>query len=261
MLDAEKAFDGFLAECLRAPTLCSISNITGNATTVESLKSAYADLLDELLESGQTIQGGTAGVPAFNWRVNQGPISLYEYVKVATVNDLYNAASFPSLANMLSLALARNFTAIEQSLAAASAMAATSTYNRGTHSFYGVECLDSRLRAAASPEEVLAAAAAQQASSALADGFVPNLWACAAWRFEPPERFEGRYEGRTRHPILFINGEYDPVTPLSVARNASTWYEGSVLLTHTGHGVSLVSLPPGGRARSEEQGRLLTCSF
>jgi hypothetical protein len=48
---------------------------------------------------------------------------------------------------------------------------------------------------------------------------------------------------KTKTPILYVNGAYDPVTPLVNAYNASATFEGSVLLTHSGYGHGLFASP------------------
>jgi hypothetical protein len=78
----------------------------------------------------------------------------------------------------------------------------------------------------------------QQAASSFADVYTPQFWTCQRWRFEPPERFDGKIKGKTRNPILFVNSAYDPITPMIAAERASAKFEGSVLLRTTAHGVS-----------------------
>jgi TAP-like protein len=77
----------------------------------------------------------------------------------------------------------------------------------------------------------------QQAISGFADGFIGKLWPCTQWKMTAVERYSSSFEWiKTRFPIMFVNGRYDPVTPLSLAFNASAGFEGSAVLTHGGHG-------------------------
>lgn len=64
--------------------------------------------------------------------------------------------------------------------------------------------------------------------------------ACAQWPFEAEERWtQGFNDMETRHPIMFLNNMYDPVTSLGAAKNASASFVGSSLLINEGLGVSL----------------------
>ncbi|KAK0231501.1 TAP-like protein-domain-containing protein [Armillaria fumosa] len=71
---------------------------------------------------------------------------------------------------------------------------------------------------------------------------------CSGWKFHRDDRFTGPVAGNTSYPILFIGNTaasiiphvdiyLDPVTPLSAAKNASSAFPGSVVLTRnaTGH--------------------------
>lgn len=71
------------------------------------------------------------------------------------------------------------------------------------------------------------------------DLIVNILFQCSVWKVNAKERYMGTFRGiRTRTPILFLNGEYDPVTPLISARNASDGFVGSRVLSTSGVGVS-----------------------
>jgi hypothetical protein len=76
----------------------------------------------------------------------------------------------------------------------------------------------------------------QEAMPGIADGFISKLCPCAEWKMTAKERHEGDFKAKTNFPILFVNGEYDPCTPLSSAFDISELFEGSVVLTHAGMG-------------------------
>lgn len=53
------------------------------------------------------------------------------------------------------------------------------------------------------------------------------------------ERFTGEFKNiNTSYPVMFVNGAYDPITPLSGAWRAASAFKGGRLLVHKGHGVS-----------------------
>lgn len=62
-------------------------------------------------------------------------------------------------------------------------------------------------------------------------------YSCATWQVDAREQYEGPVTDiETRNPILFVNGPYDPVTPLISAQNTSSSFVGSVVLQHNGTG-------------------------
>lgn len=69
------------------------------------------------------------------------------------------------------------------------------------------------------------------------------LWACATWSVDAKEKYTGKFENiTTRSPILYIQNEYDPVTPSESARNSSFGFPNSGILWHDGMGVSFPTL-------------------
>jgi hypothetical protein len=63
-----------------------------------------------------------------------------------------------------------------------------------------------------------------------------SIWLSAAWKLQAKERYWGNFNVQTKQPILYINGEYDPVTPIVGAYNGSAGFTGSVVLPHNGYG-------------------------
>lgn len=66
--------------------------------------------------------------------------------------------------------------------------------------------------------------------------------ACAQWKIEPKERYTGDFNVKTKSPVLFIGNIFDGLTPLVSAKNVSSTFEDSVVLTVNGWGVSLIQL-------------------
>jgi hypothetical protein len=63
-----------------------------------------------------------------------------------------------------------------------------------------------------------------------------SIWPSAVWKLQAKERYWGNFNVQTKHPILYINGEHDPVTPIVGAYNGSAGFTGSVVLPHNGYG-------------------------
>jgi hypothetical protein len=60
---------------------------------------------------------------------------------------------------------------------------------------------------------------------------------------EAKEKYSCDYTAKTKHPIMFVHTQHDPVTSLSGAFNATAGFEGSVLLQSTDYGVNVPHSP------------------
>lgn len=239
MIDSDKTFDKFLSECLAAPSLCSIANATGPGTTVDSLKSAIGEAFEELYKSQRTMIGA---IGALTYQSGMVPALLYDHIKRDVWQRLYMPQRYAGAADMLALLLARNFSIYETPPAStAPAEHAELPYNEGRLSFWGITCSDTSFRTS-KIEDMFEGVRQQQAATAFADVYAPQLWSCPRWKLEPAERFDGKIKGTTKTPILFVNSEYDPITPMRSAETSSARFAGSALLRTNALGVSLPSL-------------------
>ena len=76
------------------------------------------------------------------------------------------------------------------------------------------------------------------------DVMVHTLYQCSTWQVNAKEKFGGHFTDIvTKTPILFVNGAYDPVTPLVSAQNSSSGFVGSRVLRHNGAGHCSSSHP------------------
>lgn len=192
----------------------------GQETTPESLLDKFNDVLADLAE-----EEGTYAT------------SRYFQFKQTVFDWLYNPNNFLQLSTMTKAAFQGNFTLLDAAIAAADP--SLNTYNQGVNAWEATVCSDSTFRAS-SIEDVLEIAGEQQTVAGFMDTVAPRVWGCANWKFEPAERYAGPFDGKTANPILFANGIYDPGTPMELALTMSHAYEGSGLLVHKGHGVSLL---------------------
>lgn len=231
LVDTDKSFDNFLRECLATPHLCRLANLT-EATTIDQIKAAFSELLNEAYASQEMV---TSGDHAFSWYTYITPPTLYEALKRSVFRSLYYVSNFPALDETLFQAISRNFTLFNAPVPPQEPDLATTLTSAGKDALWGISCSDAYVRAS-DVEEILPYVQQQQATSDFADGVSPQFWACPAWRFEPAERFTGPFGGATRSPILFANGPADPITPLSIANETSEAFVGSGFMRYNGHG-------------------------
>lgn len=235
LVDADKSLDNFFKECLDAPELCSLANLTETGTT-EELHTALANVLVEVWESQETIP---VGQNPLVWLSGIVPATLYGTLKRSLFIALYSVTEFPVIDATMASVFAGNFSILDLPQPAETEPETNSTkepfVNLGVHSFFGIACSDARVRAER-PQQIVPYVEAQEDSSRWADAYLPQMWACPAWKFEPAERYEGDFKAKTKNPILFVNGIHDPITPMAAAKNASAAFEGSALLTHKGAG-------------------------
>lgn len=212
----------FFEQCIAEADFCPLAGHFGPDVTPELLLDELSKVLVDL-----SVQ-------------EEGPYetSRYFMFKVTVFNFLYHPASFLPLADTISQAFQGNFSLLDRVIENGSP--GQDPYNFGIYAWEGIACTDSVFRAS-SAKDLLDMAAKQQSVSGFSDAVSPKIWECAAWKFDPAERYEGPFGGKTHNPLLFTNGIYDPGTPMEVAVNTSHRYEGSGLLVHKGHGVSQIN--------------------
>ncbi|WYZ35252.1 hypothetical protein EsH8_I_001528 [Colletotrichum jinshuiense] len=72
---------------------------------------------------------------------------------------------------------------------------------------------------------------------------VPYQMTCNQRITRPRWRFDGPFEGKTSHPILFIANKADNITPLISARNNSAGFPGSTILVQNSYGHTTLAAP------------------
>ena len=105
------------------------------------------------------------------------------------------------------------------------------------YALLGIRCGDWPLRIT-DPSELEGLLEQMRPTSSWTDTIASDALQCVVWPFEAAERYTGNFTAAPAHPVLFVNPTWDPVTPLSAAKNASTTFEGSVVLEHRGNGHS-----------------------
>jgi pimeloyl-ACP methyl ester carboxylesterase len=245
----EVSVTNMFAECVKAgPLNCPVANYTGPDTTAESLMAELGKVLQELTDDPIVTDIPQAGQPWW-----QPGVSVYQILKYAFFSYTYRPQQFGLLWYIAYFAFERNWEPIVGPLPGLGNSTNTTTpatpgnssttavdlpWNLGINGLHGIGCSEAAIRAER-PEDLASLLEAQSVEGVWADVFSPQAWVCAQWPFVAKEAFNGPFHSiNTSYPVLLINGAYDPVTPLSGAREASENLLGSRLLVHKGHGVS-----------------------
>jgi pimeloyl-ACP methyl ester carboxylesterase len=222
--DADKAFAGFLQECFDNKANCALAQYT-NATSVDDL----FDPVNEFLQSLNTTDYyGESFASAF-------------LLSSSIFSKLYYPGTWPALGDLIVSYL--NGTASLNTSGSSPPNTTAEPYDLGASwSVYGIRAGDALWRIDTA-EEYLPRVEYQQNISSFSSSY-QAIWPSARWSINAKERFTGSFQGvKTRHEILFVNGEYDPVTPLAHAYRSSAGFEGSVVLPHSGYGHGIVVSP------------------
>jgi pimeloyl-ACP methyl ester carboxylesterase len=222
--DADKAFDGFMQECFDNKAKCALAQYA-NATRVGDLYEAVNTLLDSLNTTDYYSQSFTDA----------------SLLASAIYTGLYYPGTWPTLAGQIVSYL--NGTAPSNTTASPLPNSTAEPYDLGANwSVFGIRAGDAMWRIK-DAGEYLPRVEYQQSISSFSLSYTA-LWPSARWKTNAKERFTGSFQGvKTRHGILFVNGEYDPVTPLAMAYRSSEGFEGSVVLPHNGYGHGVVVSP------------------
>lgn len=210
--DADKAYNAFLEECMAAPGHCLLS---GAAEDVTELSEAINGMLDQVL-------------------LDRGA-HLYREIKNDIIyRGLYWPNTWANLASQLREFIEGDFSSLE---ADPLPLSEPFEYNKGGAAIFGTRCGDSALRAPEASDLTELILQHAQVSS-FADVNMATSMTCATWNITAAERYTGSFTADTSHPILFVNGMYDPAAPLVSAMNASSSFRGSRVLVHGSYGVS-----------------------
>ncbi|KAM5354898.1 hypothetical protein ACJ41O_001544 [Fusarium nematophilum] len=235
--DTERALLNLFSECIAAGAeLCPLANYTGDNTTPQSLMDALGDLFEELKNVTEVPKdvGFTLEDQSY------GGNSMIVEIKGKILEKLYSPMDFPVVLKIVYNSLQRNW----KEALNVTATDLTSPWNLGTDSYLGISCGDSSYRVD-DPEDLYSFTQAHLAQSSFADSLLLARATCARWRFSAAEKVDKNIlqNVRTSFPILFVNGIYDPITPISHAWEASARYRDSRVIVHEGAGHGLTAHP------------------
>lgn len=219
--DIDKAFDGFLETCFEAEEDCSLYSLV--------LPNKTEDLLT-------AINDGLMPLSAF---ANSGLQTYLTWivVKNAAVQPLYFPRLWPQLSDTITLLL--NSTTLPNTTTSTNG----TTYDEAVNAVLGIRASDAIFQANSSDEYLPVVEQEAEVSKSFSDVYYVSLWASARWKMPAKERYWGDFRATTKNPILYVNGEYDPVTPIVGAYNGNSGFEGSVVLAHSGYGHGVLASP------------------
>ncbi|ERF72654.1 hypothetical protein EPUS_05708 [Endocarpon pusillum Z07020] len=221
-VDADKALLAFLEECLKNKDECALAQYT-NANETADLLNPINQLLTPVASNASTSTEA--------W-------SSFTGIQGIILQQLYYPFNWPTLAETITNVL--NGTDTQTAGAAPEPM--VEPYNLGDPwATVGIRASDALWRTN-SAQEYLPQVEYQNTVSSFNFPY-ESLWTSARWKMDAKERYTGDFRVKTKHPILYVNGEYDPTTPLASAYNGSASFEGSVVLPHSGYGHGVLVSP------------------
>lgn len=227
---SDATFQGFLSQCLAAPTLCPLARLEQPGKT---LHQQVSEAIEQIKYRPLAV-GTDALISLVDYNVAKGAIGQYLY------------GGFEQLALFLELLVTRNDNGFARyaSRPANASDTAPSPFPENVgiqrEATNGIRCADNTLRANNLDEVMLLIQEFYKTSTTLGDWLaVPQPLTCPQWKIAAKERYAGGFINiATSKPLLFIGNTFDPIMSLSAARNASALFEGSRLLVHNGYGVS-----------------------
>lgn len=219
--DVDKTFAAFIDECWKNGDDCALVPAL-NAT-------CKSDIWDAMDASIAAVAQNTTTAAGFG--------AYIDFLAVIQ-GKLYLPKKWPDLAEDLASIL----TGTVKDSSQAPTKDAPKMYGHAQNAIDGIRCSDATFQVP-DAEDYLPTLAQQLNHSKGFGVFYNAVWTCAAWKMPNKQQYRGDFKVKTRHPILMVNGEYDPTTPISGAYNASSAFEGSVVLAHSGYGHGIFPSP------------------
>ena len=216
--DIDEAFAGFIQGCFNATDDCALYTLLQPATPEDILDAINAVL-------APLSQNATSSTEQYE---------LYLSVKSIFLQPLYFPRTWPDFAQELANIL--NGTAPPTP-------PTPETYGSAQNAVIGIRASDATFKANSSDEYLPTVEFQANVSPGFSDIYYFGIWPSAQWKLPAKERYFGDFRVTTKNPILYVNGEFDPVTPLVNAYNASSLFEGSVVLPHSGYGHGVFASP------------------
>ncbi|KAI0382532.1 alpha/beta-hydrolase [Hypomontagnella monticulosa] len=226
--DSDKEFSAIFTSCVENREKCALAQ--GNSKTAAELEQEIWDLLDDLKFHPISVR---------NFLID------YATVKGLITQALYDSASWPALVQTLSYVVNGQLEEIGQLLDAIGITNITDIFPQiaQPQSLTGIHCSDTQVRTEKFEDFVPVVEKMYDTSRIFGDALVFLYAACSQWKIEPKERYTGDFNVKTKHPVLFVGNTHDGLTPLVSAKNVSSTFEGSVVLTVDGYGHSSLVAP------------------
>lgn len=214
----DEAFEGFLQTCFDVQDQCAFYTAVQPNSTQDLL-----DVINFLLDP--LAQNATSSLNAY--------ITYLSY-KVILVQPLYFPRTWPAFAETLA-GIVNGILPPQDPPA--------EVYGTAENAVVGIRASDATFQANSSDEYLSQVQFQSTVSPGFSDVNYFAMWPSAQWSMPANERYWGNFQVTTKTPILYVNGQADPVTPLVNARNASATFAGSTVLAHTGYGHGVFADP------------------
>ena len=220
--DSDAVLDGFFKGCMASPDSCSLAYL---ATSAADLKGKYLELLNTLKYQPMAI----------------GPNAATDIIDETTIKEkvaktLYTPVEWIDLATGLHGLFTDNTTEAAELNQPPPPQFFTTSFSETILGIRGgdvVKGVHDSTAVQAFIQESLAT------SQVLGDSLPLQEIIFNQWPFQAKGAYTGDFHVKTRNPILIVSSQYDPITPLASAYNASAAFEGSVVLEALTYGVSL----------------------
>jgi pimeloyl-ACP methyl ester carboxylesterase len=219
-IDTDSTFAAFINTCFDAQDDCSLY--------AQLQPDSAQDILDAInLALAPLARNATTGAAAYQ---------TYLTIKAEFLQPLYFPNTWPDFADTIASLL-------NGSAANAAPAPPAETYGSAENALLGIRSSDATFIANTSADYVDQMQYQATISPGFSDIAYYALWISAQWQIPAKERYWGDFNVKTKNPILYVNGEFDPVTPLKAAYNGSAGFEGSVVLAHSGYGHGVFADP------------------
>ncbi|KAG4222370.1 hypothetical protein PC116_g29156, partial [Phytophthora cactorum] len=214
--------------CVEAGEKCELAK--GNNKTAAELEQTIWDLLE-------TVKYRPIALKTF--------ILDYNNVKSLLVQALYDNSLWPLLARVLNAILTEQYDLVNDIYEALMPTTDIDIFKESQQPqvISAIHCSDNMVRSKTFDDFAPAIERLYNISKIIGDGVIFLNSACAQWKIEPKERYTGDFNVKTKSPVLFIGNTFDGLTPLVSAKNVSSTFEGSALLTVDGYGHSSLAAP------------------
>lgn len=233
---SEDTWAGFFTGCMEASeSLCPLKR---HASSAAELQKTVEDLIE-----GVKYQPIPIGPYA--------PLELVDYssLKGLVFNGIYYPNQWTYLAGLLDGIISLNETQFLENYQAITGIFSHTdstfpAYN-GQEALQGIRCSETAFRTENVTDLVPTLQDFVDKSWIIGDTEATTVYmSCAAWQFKAKEIYSGGFQHlKTKNPVLFVGGPFDPLTAFAGAQNTSGAFEGSGLLQHDGYGHCSISQP------------------
>ncbi|GAM42077.1 hypothetical protein TCE0_043f15723 [Talaromyces pinophilus] len=230
---ADQSFSGMFNSCVASPDVCSLAKSNPNATAAD-LEQSFFDLVNTL---------------------DQRPIAVGDLTVDSSVlyllaaNSLYATTSWENTTLMFDMLMTGEIDEITFLEFVGRVIPIDNTTLLTIGSVYppleGIHCSDRTpvARAGTYDKFLPAVYELSNTSKIIGRSDISLSMACAQWKLDAKERYEGDFQVSPKNPVLLIANTYDGHTPIQSAYNVSAGFEGSVVLEVKGYGHTSLVLP------------------